>query len=148
MEAQEYAIAQLCESRRTMSLVNNIIQQKALQKLTLIVPSSVLAITTRFKASLAKPVTDRSFSFVFNAAPIRSFMLSGTGPTLNDLRLMPDCMLYILIIPVEEDAMPKFPQAETQTAYPAQSSAQVKREIRSKRGVPSQILQGCPFYLH
>lgn len=84
---------------------------------TFMVPSSVLAITTRFRESLAKPVTVRSFRFVVAAAPTRPFTPSGAGPTLRDLRLIPDCMLYMLITPVEEAAMPKFPQAETQTAW-------------------------------
>ena len=85
-------------------------------QLTLSVPSSVLAMTTRFRESLARPVTGLSFRFALAAAPTRSFALSGAGPMSNDLRLIPDCMLYILMTPVEEDTIPKLPHAETQTA--------------------------------
>ena len=62
--------------------------------LTLIVPSCVLAMTTLFNGSLARPVTPRYFCDVAPACT-RAATAGGAGPTLNVLRLIPDCMLYM-----------------------------------------------------
>ena len=81
--------------------------------LTLIVPSRVLAITVLLRPSLARPVIHRSFRFVLEP----TMALSGIGPTSNVLRFVPDCILNMLMTPVEDDAIPKLPQAEMQVAY-------------------------------
>lgn len=76
------------------------------------VPSRVLAMTLRLSESLASPVTHLSLRFEF----VASTTPSGGGPRSNDFRLMPDCMLYMYIAPVEEDAIPKLPHADTHVA--------------------------------
>ena len=87
---------------------------KGIESLTFNVPSSVHAMTTRSKESLARPTTARSF--LLFPKP-RSATPSGAGPILNVLRLIPDCMFHIWITPVEEPARPKLPHALTQTAW-------------------------------
>lgn len=68
---------------------------KLVGRLTLIVPSSVLAMTRRFKASVTKPVIQRSLPFGLEAAFNRSATDSGQGPTLNIFRFRPDCMFHM-----------------------------------------------------
>ena len=84
---------------------------------TLMVPSSVLATTTLSSASLARPVIHRSSFFLFPLGRKRLATFAGQGPTLNVRRRMPDCMLYMLIVPVDEAVRPKLPQAVTHTDY-------------------------------
>lgn len=84
------------------------------------VPSRVVTITTRLSASVARPETDRSSAFRFEEdAVARRFSdtSSGQGPRLNDFRLMPDCILYMQTVPVDDALRPKLPHAVTQTAY-------------------------------
>ena len=87
------------------------------ETLAFTVPSRVLAMTSRFKASEARPVmhlSPRLFELelraMFAASRVR-------GPTLKALRLIPDCMFHIYISPVDDPAIPKLPQDVTQTAY-------------------------------
>ena len=86
------------------------------RKRTLIVPSKVPATRTRSSASLTIPVIQRSSFFFPSVGRRRLAAFAGHGPTLNDLRSTPDCMLYMWITPLDEAAMPKLPQAVTQTA--------------------------------
>lgn len=83
--------------------------------LTLIVPSRVLAMTVLFKASVASPVMHRPARFLLALWDLLATS-GGQGPTSKVLRCMPDCMFHIWIPPVDELAIPKFPQADTQTA--------------------------------
>lgn len=59
---------------------------------TLIVPSKVLAMTSLFKESLARPVIVRCPFFLVDSDARSS---TGQGPTLNVLRLMPDCIFHM-----------------------------------------------------
>ena len=96
---------------------------------TLTVPSNVLATTILSSASLAKPVIQRS-SFLF--VPIgrkRLATFAGHGPTLYARRRIPDCMLYMLIVPVEDAARPKLPHADTHTACTDHVGKQANREV-------------------
>jgi hypothetical protein len=89
------------------------------QQVTLTVPSRVLAMTRRFKASDASPVMHLSPPF-FELELRETVATSGGGsPTLKALRLIPDCMFHMHISPVEDPAIPKLPQGVTQTACPA-----------------------------
>ena len=89
---------------------------KNLSVLTFTVPSRVLAMTSRFSASLAKPVIHLSPPF-FLLELRRLFVTSGgQGPTSKLFRLIPDCMFHMWIPPVEDPAIPKLPQDVTHTA--------------------------------
>ena len=85
---------------------------------TLMVPSNVLAITSRFKTSVARPVTLRVSVCFFDAARILNRLETpgGQGPTSNFFRFSPDCMFHMFIWPVDVLAKQKFPHAETHTA--------------------------------
>lgn len=65
-------------------------------------PLRVETIKTRFKASVATPVTCRLF---VSFAPPEG--------TLNTLRLSPDCKLYETTTPASDPTSPKFPHAVT-----------------------------------
>jgi len=86
--------------------------------LTLMVPSSVLAITRRFKASVAKPVTPRYSVCFFDADRVLNRLETpgGQGPMSNFFRFSPDCMFHMFISPVDVVAKQKFPHAETHIA--------------------------------
>lgn len=89
-------------------------------KLTFTVPSSVLTITAAFSASVATPVMHRSLDFFFedvDEALSLPAAARGHAPTLNVFRSMPDCILYICTAPVDDVVRPKFPHADTQTAW-------------------------------
>ena len=85
---------------------------------TFMVPSNVLAITSRFKASVAKPVTLRYSVCFFDVDRMLNRLETpgGQGPTSNFFRLSPDCMFHMFINPVDVLAKQKFPHAETHTA--------------------------------
>jgi hypothetical protein len=99
--------------------LSNAIPSHKVQQRTLTVPSRVLAMTRRFKASDASPVMHLSPPF-FEPELRETVAISGGGsPTLKALRLIPDCMFHMHISPVEEPAIPKLPQDVTHTACPA-----------------------------
>lgn len=98
---------------------------------TLIVPSSVLATTVLSKASLASPVIHRSSFFLFPVGRKRLATLGGQGPMSNVRRRMPDCMLYMLMTPVEEAVRPKLPHADTHTACAGLSKRRLYTNIGS-----------------
>lgn len=70
-------------------------EDELIWRLTLTVPSNVLAITRRFKASVARPIMQRSLAFGLEAACNRSVTAWGHGPTLNVFRFKPDCMFHM-----------------------------------------------------
>lgn len=57
-----------------------------------------------------------SFLFPFAVGRKRLGTFDGQGPMSNVRRRIPDWMLYILITPVDEAAIPKLPHAVTHTA--------------------------------
>ena len=69
--------------------------------------------TSLFNESVARPVTGRSLS----EDPSRGDTPCGHAPMVYDFRRIPDCILYICIIPDDVLAIPKFPHAETHTAF-------------------------------
>jgi hypothetical protein len=83
---------------------------------TAMVPSSVLAMTALFKASLANPVIHLPPPILFPALVNLLTTSNGQGPTSKLFLLIPDCIFHMWILPVEELAMPKLPQAVTHTA--------------------------------
>ena len=85
---------------------------------TLMVPSSVLAITSRFKASVARPVTPRYSACFVDADRVLNRLKTpgGQGPTSNFFRFSPDCTFHMFISPVDVLARQKFPHAEMHTA--------------------------------
>lgn len=60
------------EIKELLSLDEHLKRNDPMWRLTLIVPSSVLATTRRFKASVAKPVIQRSLAFGLEVAFNRS----------------------------------------------------------------------------
>ena len=113
-----YARVPLYGSRRTEQ--GNTIRAHAgangRPQLTFMVPSSVLATTILSRASLASPVTHRSSFFLPANGRNRLGTFGGHGPILNVRRGIPDCMLYMLMAPVDDAVMPKLPHAVTHTA--------------------------------
>ncbi len=82
---------------------------------TLTVPSNVEAITVLFSASEARPVMLLILPPDFPVAPNRPTASGGQAPTSKVFRFIPDWRFHISIEPVEEPAIPKLPQAVTQT---------------------------------
>lgn len=113
-----FLLVEWCGSRRTEGGRSTSAGENYSGFPTLIVPSSVLAITNRFKASVARPVTLRYSVCLFDTARVLNRLKTpgGLGPTSNFFRFSPDCMFHMFMSPLDVLAKQKFPHAEMHTA--------------------------------
>ena len=124
MATPRYPLVEWYENQRTRIGISANFNQNCSSSPTLMVPSSVLAITSRFNASVANPVTLRYSVCFFDTARTLNRLETpgGQGPTSNFFRFSPDCMFHMLINPVDVLAKQKFPHAEIHTAWRSHKS--------------------------
>jgi hypothetical protein len=90
--------------------------------------------TIRFSASLARPVMERRIPAVFFEDICEDVPVGG-GPMSKVFRFNPDCIFHIVIEPIDDPTIEKFPHAETHTACIASHKGE-RAVIRNELTVP------------